>query len=158
MNNLFHQFRQFQQWKLFAVFLFVGLFASFALRAAGRDPIDSKARSEPDPPEQAREPEAESQGLLIDLGNENCPVMGGEADGETYGEWKHLRVAYCCPGCDGKFQDDPEGVLDKAGIEWREAARAVSEYLAAGDEHKKHKLAAIRKRWKIVREPGGGAQ
>ena len=143
---------------LFIIFLIAGLFVSLGFRSMGASP-ETDAGAPPAEPQQPVDAKPEtSAGLLIDLGNENCPVMGGEADGETYGEWKHLRVAYCCPGCDGKFQDDPEGVLDKAGIEWREAARAVSEYLAAGDEHKKHKLAAIRKRWKIVREPGGGAQ
>ena len=41
--------------------------------------------------------------VLVDLGNENCPVMGGEVDGETYREWRGLRVGFCCPGCDESF-------------------------------------------------------
>ena len=132
--------------KLFAIFLFVGLFVSLGLRAASGPPAPER------PSKQVEQPQPKAQGLLIDLGNENCPVMGGAVDGKTYGEWNNLRVGYCCPGCDGRFQKNAEQLLEDAGVEWRDAARAVEEYRAAPPEHKAHKLAAIRKRWTVVRE------
>ena len=147
-------------WKLFGAFLIIGLFCSFGLRAAlsGGDPTPPAEprvakRGQQNADERAPERPAE---LLIDLGNETCPVMGGAVDGKTYGEWNHIRVGYCCAGCDRKFLNDPEGLLDKAGIEWGEAAKAVQEYLAAKGEHKGHVLASIRKRWTVVQEPNGG--
>jgi hypothetical protein len=155
-------------WKLFATFVVIGLFAAVGLRAAGSAPGDSSKHTEsetrqaaPKPrPDSTKDtataPKSESGDLLIDLGNDACPVMGGEVDGKTYGEWNHIRVGYCCPGCDRKFQKDPEGALDKFDIEWREAAKAVQGYMAATGDHKQHKLAAIRKRWTVVRKPSGG--
>ncbi len=44
-------------------------------------------------------------------------------------------------------------MLNKAGIEWREAAEAVRQYEAAEGEARKKILADIRKRWKVAREP-----
>jgi hypothetical protein len=134
-------------WKLFAACLLVGLVAALGLRAALSGPVEEPPREQ----EATAIPAPEASGLLVDLGNENCPVMGGAVDGKTYEEWNHLRVGYCCPGCDRKFLVDPEGVLDDAGIEWREAAAAVKKYRDASSEHKAHALAAIEKRWKVVR-------
>lgn len=146
-------------WKLFATFLLLGLFVSFGLRATGTAEKHSMKRSEAQPrrDDDTRQPQAVASGdLLLDLGNEACPIMGGDVDGKTYGEWNHLRIGYCCPGCDRKFQKDPEGALNETDIEWRAAAKAVEEYMAATGDHKEHKLAAIRKQWTVVREPSGG--
>jgi len=33
--------------------------------------------------------------LLIDLGNENCPIMGNPVDGKTYSTWNNLRIGHC---------------------------------------------------------------
>ncbi|MHC4957721.1 MAG: hypothetical protein ACYTGN_05040 [Planctomycetota bacterium] len=146
-------------WKLFAAFLLIGLFASFGLRAAASGGTGATAPSEPErapAPPPGTKPKEAAKGLLIDVGNTTCPIMEGPVDGKTFGEWKHLRVGYCCAGCDEQFQEDPEALLDKTGAEWREAARAVDAYLAATGEHKQHLLAGIRKRWTVVREPNGG--
>ena len=144
-------------WKLFAAFLFLGLFLAFGARAALTTEGAPPPSPQPAPPVHKHEPApVESKGLLIDLGNKMCPVMGGAVDGQTFLEWNHLRIGNCCAGCDRKFLKNPAGVLDGAGIEWREAEKAVQEYLDAGSKHKDHMLASIRKRWTVVREPSGG--
>ncbi len=99
-----------------------------------------------------RAPAAPS-GLLVDLGNATCPVMGGEPDGETWSEWNGLRVGHCCPGCTKRFLANPEALLDEAAPQWREAAAAVKTVNDAEGAAQKKALDALRKKWTVVREP-----
>ena len=92
-------------------------------------------------------------GLLIDLGNERCPVMGGKVDGKTVTEWNGLRIGHCCPGCRERLLASPQKLLDKAKIEWREAAKLAALILNATGEARAKLLATARKRFEVVREP-----
>jgi hypothetical protein len=96
-----------------------------------------------------------STGLLIDLGNERCPIMGGEVNGVTWSEWNGLRIGHCCPPCIEKLLADPEKALSEAGIEWREAARLVAAVEEATGEERKKLLAEARAKYGIVRMPEG---
>ena len=41
--------------------------------------------------------------------NEVCPVKGGKVQKETaLIEYKDKQYGFCCPGCDTKFEKDPE--------------------------------------------------
>jgi hypothetical protein len=91
-------------------------------------------------------------GLLIDLGNEICPIMGNKVNGETWSEWNGLRVGHCCPPCIEDFLAEPEKTLDEKGIEWRAAAAAVAAIKAASGHERHRLLAETGKTWKIVRE------
>ncbi len=42
-----------------------------------------------------------------------CPVLGGKINKAVYADYKGQRVYFCCPGCDGMFQKDPENYLKK---------------------------------------------
>jgi YHS domain-containing protein len=42
-----------------------------------------------------------------------CPVMGGKANPNIYADCQGQRVYFCCPGCPGVFQKDPEKYLNK---------------------------------------------
>ncbi|MCK6480255.1 MAG: hypothetical protein HUU06_00615 [Planctomycetaceae bacterium] len=104
----------------------------------GADPVPSPARP----------------GLLVDLGNEKCPIMGGKPDGRTFSEWKGLRVGHCCGMCSAKFLADPSRALEKAGIDWKPAAAAVKTVAdAKTPEDRAKALKALASRWKVVREP-----
>lgn len=92
-------------------------------------------------------------GLLVDLGNATCPVMGGEPDGKTWSEWNGLRVGHCCPGCTKRFLANPEALLDEAAPKWREAAAAVKGVNDAEGAAQKKALESLRKKWTVVREP-----
>lgn len=93
-------------------------------------------------------------GLLVDLANEKCPIMGGKPDGKTFSEWSGLRVGHCCGMCPGKFQADPAKALDKAGIDWKPAAAAVKKVAdAKTPEDRSKALKAVASKWKVVREP-----
>lgn len=96
---------------------------------------------------------ASGQGLLLDLGNTTCPIMGGDPDGETFSEWNGLRVSHCCPACMKKFLADPEHALDEAGLRWMDAADAVAKVLAATGADRERELAEAGKRWTILRRP-----
>lgn len=48
---------------------------------------------------------------LVDLSNANCPVMGGTAKASVFGVYHGMKVRFCCPGCDAKFQADPARYL-----------------------------------------------
>lgn len=120
--------------------LVLGLAVGVGLRSLTRG-------GEPPPPAKPA-PAAPKAGFLVDLGNPTCPILGHEVDGETFVEWRHLRIGFCCEGCDKKFLRDPE---ERAPEGWREAAAAVEAYLAAEGEAKAARLAEIEKRWKVVR-------
>jgi len=96
---------------------------------------------------------AEAKGLLVDLGNEKCPIMGGKVDGKTWSEWNGLRVGHCCPMCPSKFQADPKAALEKAGIDWKAAAAAAKKVNdAKTPEDRAAALKALRAKWTVVRE------
>lgn len=126
---------------LFSACLLAGLTIALVIRPAGGD-MPAPA------PEKHAEHKATPTGTLLDLGNAECPVMGGEVDHETYLEWNGLRVGFCCAGCDKRFSKNPEKHLDKTGLDWRAAVEAARAYRAADAKGK----AEIERRWKVVRE------
>jgi len=148
---------------IFLLFAAIGAVLSLGIRALvrGGDPAHADEGHEAHAPAEegheghapAEETAEAPKGLLIDLGNENCPVMGGDVDGKTYTEWRGLRVGFCCPGCDGDFHADPAAVLDEAGIEWREAAKLVEAVKAASSAKRAELLTDLRVRFTVVREP-----
>jgi hypothetical protein len=151
--------------KLFAVFLLFGLVVSLGIRAARRGPEEAAKTPEtapaPDshaghaPPKHGPEHGSgeEAGPLLVDLGNTICPINEGEVDGSTYVEWNHLRVGFCCPGCDRKFLAAPEASLEKAGIAWEEIAAAIEAYMNAPADQKEKRLEELRRKADIIREP-----
>jgi len=96
-------------------------------------------------------------GLLIDVGNTECPVMGGEPDGKTFSEWRGLRVNHCCGMCGKKFLANPEALLDEVAPNWRDAVAAVKSVNDAEGKDRKKALSALRKKWTVVREPAPAA-
>ena len=96
-----------------------------------------------------------ARGFLIDLGNENCPIMGRAVNGKTYSEWNGLRVGHCCPPCMEDFLAAPEETLDEAGVEWREAAEMVKAVKAASGPERDRLLQEAEERFTVVRMPEG---
>jgi len=129
---------------LFTGCLVLGLVVALGLRAGGAEPETAPATPSP---------EGEGSGLLVDLGNEVCPINEGEVDGSTYVEWNGMRVGFGCPGCDTKFLKDPVAALEKAGIAWQPLHDAIGSYRDAPADHKAHALDRLREHWTVVREP-----
>jgi len=105
----------------------------------------------------AAEPGSDSgdRGILVELGNTVCPVMGGEPDGETFSDWNGLRVAHCCAGCTKQFLADPEMSLDEAGVEWREAAALVERARTTQGAERDRALQALEAAGhRVLRAPG----
>jgi hypothetical protein len=92
-------------------------------------------------------------GLLVDLGNTHCPIMGGEVSGKVFTEWRGLRVGHCCPPCSEDFLEAPEEGLDELGIEWRPLVEQIAAVEAAEGEARDRLLTALRAAHDIVREP-----
>jgi YHS domain-containing protein len=43
-----------------------------------------------------------------------CPIMEGKPINKAvFTEYKGKKVYFCCPGCDGKFKEDPEKYIAK---------------------------------------------
>ena len=42
-----------------------------------------------------------------------CPIMGGPINKDVFTEYKGKKVYFCCPGCEGKFEADPEKYIAK---------------------------------------------
>ena len=53
---------------------------------------------------------------VIDLKNDTCPVMGGQALPDVYVDYQGLRIHFCCSGCDTTFEKSPKKYLAKLGI------------------------------------------
>jgi YHS domain-containing protein len=66
-----------------------------------------------------------------------CPVMGGEINKEVYTDHEGTRVYFCCPGCIGKFNSDPETYIqkmEKEGIVLERAPKAQTHCPVMGGE------------------------
>lgn len=96
-------------------------------------------------------------GLLVDLGNTKCPVMGGKANGKTFSEWNGLRVSHCCGMCVAKFAANPEKFLDGTGVDWKAALAAVKKVAEAKGADRDKALAELKAKWTVVREPAAEA-
>ena len=116
--------------------------------------VDEEPRPGAAPPADPAD-EKEPKGVLLQLGNAACPVMGGDVDGKTFTEWNGLRVGHCCPGCSKRFLANPEALLDEVAPKWRDAAKAVKAVKSAKGAARKAALTKLRKTWKVVREPAG---
>ena len=42
-----------------------------------------------------------------------CPIMGMAIDKKVFVEYKGKKVYFCCPGCEDKFNAEPEKYLAK---------------------------------------------
>lgn len=103
------------------------------------------------------DPATASSGVVVDLGNAKCPVMGGKPDGRTWSEWSGVRVGHCCPGCTKKFASDPEKYLAASGGAWKAAVAAVKKVDEASPSERAKALAELKKKWTVVREPAAPA-
>ena len=63
--------------------------------------------------ETPKKAEAETESVQeVKIWNKYCPIRGGEVDPETPTvEYKGKIIGFCCPGCDDKFEKDPEKYL-----------------------------------------------
>jgi YHS domain-containing protein len=43
----------------------------------------------------------------------NCPVMGGAVSKDSFKDYNGRRVYFCCSGCRGDFDKDPEKYMKK---------------------------------------------
>ena len=66
-----------------------------------------KKKSEPTVPEETKEVISQA------IEQKTCPVMSGAINKELYTEYKGKKVYFCCPGCKGQFEADPEKYLEK---------------------------------------------
>jgi YHS domain-containing protein len=60
---------------------------------------------------------------VVDLQNAKCPIGGKKIDGKTFTDFQGVRVHFCCPGCDKKFQKDPASGLAKLGLKVTKGAK-----------------------------------
>jgi YHS domain-containing protein len=53
--------------------------------------------------------EANEEAEVVQIWNKVCPVKGEEIDADAPTvEYNGKLIGFCCPGCDTKFQKDPE--------------------------------------------------
>ena len=76
---------------------------TIGLSVAGACPLDGKPLVK----------KAVDLSKVTDVANKKCPIMGGDVDPATFAIYKGKRVAFCCPGCAGKFFADAEGAIKK---------------------------------------------
>ena len=135
----------------FLLFAAIGAGAALglgALTAGGEAHASHGTHMAPPAPGSASAPAGE--GVLIDLANAKCPVMGGDVDGKSFTEWNGLRIGHCCPGCTKALLADPERVLDEAGIDWRTAAAAAKRLADAPLAEREGVLLEIGRTFQVV--------
>ena len=83
-------------WKRFLAFLLIGLFGGLGVRSMWRErpasTLDSQSSSVQEAPDSGVS--SQKKGLLLDLENTHCPVLGNPVDGKTYSEWNGLLVGH----------------------------------------------------------------
>jgi YHS domain-containing protein len=42
-----------------------------------------------------------------------CPIMGNPIVEDSFADHEGKRVYFCCPGCDGKFNEDPHKFIEQ---------------------------------------------
>lgn len=53
--------------------------------------------------------DATDEAAVVQIWNKVCPVKGEEIDADAPTvEYNGKLIGFCCPGCDSKFQKDPE--------------------------------------------------
>lgn len=59
--------------------------------------------------------QAEHTDQVMDTSDQQtlCPVMEGQINKELFTEYEGKKVYFCCPGCKGQFEKEPEKYLDK---------------------------------------------
>ena len=88
--------KKFKIMLLLAGFLLVGLIA-----------LDGCKKSEPAAP-----PESEEV-ASVEIEQTICPVMKGTINKNLFTEYKGKKVYFCCAGCKGKFEKEPEKYIAK---------------------------------------------
>ncbi len=78
-----------------------------SLLLAGLIVLNGCKKSEPAAPAETKEVAAAAIEQTV------CPVMGGAINKSMFTEYKGKKVYFCCAGCKGKFEKDPEKYLDK---------------------------------------------
>ncbi len=97
------------------LFLGLGLFIGVLLRSTMAEP--TALHAEFSVAHGAESATHQEEGWTLALANPVCPVMGGDADGETRMVWEGIEVSFCCPGCEHGFLEDPQEHLTALGIE-----------------------------------------
>lgn len=55
---------------------------------------------------------------LVDVGNANCPIMGGKAKEAVYADYGSVRIHHCCPGCEKTARSDPKKTFATLGFSY----------------------------------------
>lgn len=70
-------------------------------------------KSEPAQTTPAEMVEAAKAVVAEAIEQKTCPIMGGPINKDVFTEYKGKKVYFCCPGCEGKFADNPEEYIAK---------------------------------------------
>lgn len=94
--------------KMFAVLMFSLLFSLFTISNAQNNETEKEGTKT----EVQEEQKISEEKNAAKPWNEVCPVKGGKVQKETVlVEYKDKQYGFCCPGCDSKFEKDPEKYL-----------------------------------------------
>jgi len=50
---------------------------------------------------------------VVQVAQTKCPIMGNAIKKDIYVDYQGKRIYMCCPGCKGKFNEDPEKFIKK---------------------------------------------
>ena len=95
--------------QLIIISMFI-IFGSFIIAQEKPDEMNERAQNDSSNVEiESSDSTAAAESTELNIWNKVCPVMGNKVDpdGPTI-EYNGKLYAFCCPGCDAKFEKNPE--------------------------------------------------
>ncbi len=100
---------------------------SGSIGTSGGEPVGSGyAEQEQQQAISASETEQTATVHVIPGTQEVCPVMGNPIKEDVFADYDGKRVYFCCPGCDGKFMEEPEKYIAQMETEGVVLAQVVT--------------------------------
>ena len=94
---------------------FKAMFMVISLLLVGLIMVNGCKKSEPTPPETSEAAMVDEAAEVIAAAVEQttCPIMGTAINKALFVEYKGKKVYFCCPGCEDKFNAEPEKYIAK---------------------------------------------
>ncbi len=93
--------------------LFVGLIMLNGCKKSEPAPSETSADTMQEMQEHAAMMSESAKEVVSAIEQTTCPIMGTAINKALFTEYKGKKVYFCCPGCEDKFNEEPEKYIAK---------------------------------------------